>query len=159
MRLASLCIGFALVVSSLSCGKPAHVAAPREEHHHAGEHEHHGEHESWFDKLPMHKKVELMQSEVVPQVGKLFKEHEPKEFSAFGCQTCHGPQRNKHPREVLPKLHLSGEGFAKLSERKPADVRFMAEKVVPQMAAILKEKPFDPTTHQGFGCGGCHAVD
>jgi hypothetical protein len=34
----------------------------------------------------------------------------------------------------------------------------MSEKVVPDMAAALGEKPFDPATNTGFGCGGCHEV-
>ena len=36
---------------------------------------------------------------------------------------------------------------------------FMATKVVPAMAAAMGEKPYDPATHQGFGCAGCHTVE
>jgi cytochrome c551/c552 len=42
---------------------------------------------------------------------------------------------------------------------KPEVAKFMAEKVVPEMAATLGEPPYDMTTHKGFGCGGCHTID
>ena len=112
-----------------------------------------------FDDLPKDKKVEVMATKVVPEVGKLFKEHNAKKFDKFGCATCHGPQKKDDPRKVLPKLTLSNGGFEKLSKQKPEMMKFMGEKVVPTMAAALGEKPFDPATKQGFGCAGCHTVD
>ncbi len=112
-----------------------------------------------FDDLPKDKKVEVMATKVVPNVGKLFKEHNAKKFDKFGCATCHGPQKNQEPHKVLPKLVLSNGGFEKLSKQKPEMMKFMGEKVVPAMAAALGEKPFDPATKQGFGCAGCHAVE
>jgi hypothetical protein len=42
---------------------------------------------------------------------------------------------------------------------KPAIMKFMGEQVVPAMATAMGEPPFDPATHKGFGCGGCHAVN
>lgn len=112
-----------------------------------------------FDSLPHDKKVEVMMSKVVPNVGKTFKEHDAKKFDKFGCATCHGASKKEDPKKVLPKLTLSNGGFEKLSKAKPEVMKFMAEKVVPAMADALGEKPFDPATHKGFGCGGCHAVN
>lgn len=112
-----------------------------------------------FDDLPMEEKVEVMSSKVVPNVGKLFKEHDGKKFAKFGCTNCHGPQKKDDPRKVLPKLTLSNGGFEKLSKAKPEMMQFMSEKVVPAMAEALNEKPYDPVTHKGFGCAGCHSVD
>lgn len=112
-----------------------------------------------FDDLPKDKKVEVMATKVVPNVGKLFKEHDAKKFDKFSCVTCHGPQKKDDPRKVLPKLTLSNGGFEKLSKQKPEMMKFMGEKVVPAMAAALGEKPFDPATKQGFGCAGCHTVE
>ena len=112
-----------------------------------------------FDDLPKDKKVEVMATKVVPDVGKLFKEHNAKKFDKFGCATCHGPQKKDDPHKVLPKLTLSNGGFEKLSKQKPEMMKFMGEKVVPAMAAALGEKPFDPATKQGFGCAGCHTVE
>ncbi|MBX3208319.1 MAG: hypothetical protein KF764_24955 [Labilithrix sp.] len=115
--------------------------------------------EPTFDDLPHDKKVEVMATKVVPNVGKLFKEHNGKKFEKFGCVTCHGPQKKDDPRKVLPKLTLSNGGYEKLAKAKPEMMKFMGEQVVPAMAAALNEKPFDPATKQGFGCAGCHTVD
>lgn len=111
-----------------------------------------------FDSLPRDKKVEIMSTKVVPNVGKDFKEFDAKRFGTFGCATCHGPSKKEDPHKVLPKLTMSNGGFEKMQQKKPEIVKFMSEKVVPDMAAALGEKPMDPTTHQGFGCGGCHEV-
>ena len=112
-----------------------------------------------FDDLPQDKKVEVMATKVVPNVGKLFKEHDAKKFDKFGCATCHGPQKKDDPRKVLPKLTLSNGGSEKLAKQKPEMMKFMGEQVVPAMAAALGEKPFDPATNKGFGCAGCHTVE
>lgn len=127
-------------------------AAPTDKHAESAE-------ESAFDKLPKDKKAEVMMTKVVPNVGKLFKEHDGKKFEKFGCASCHGPQKKDDPHKVLPKLTLSNGGFEKLSKSKPEVMKLMAEKVVPAMADALGEKPFDPATKKGFGCAGCHTVD
>lgn len=111
-----------------------------------------------FDSLPKDKKVEIMSTKVVPNVGKDFKDFDAKRFGSFGCATCHGPKKNEDPHKVLPKLTMSNGGMEKMQKNKPEVFKFMAEKVVPDMAAALGEKPFDPSTKQGFGCGGCHEV-
>ncbi|MBX3227577.1 MAG: hypothetical protein KIT84_14580 [Labilithrix sp.] len=112
-----------------------------------------------FDDLPKDKKVEVMMTKVVPNVGKVFKEHDAKRYEKFGCATCHGPSKKQDPRDVLPKLTMSNGGHEKLMKAKPAIMKFMGEKVVPEMASALGEKPFDPATKQGFGCAGCHKID
>lgn len=104
-----------------------------------------------------------MMTKVVPNVGKLFKDHDGKKFAKFGCATCHGAAKEKtkdDPKKVLPKLKLSGDGYDKLMKGKDAAMmKFMSEKVVPAMAEALGEKPYDPATKQGFGCPGCHTVE
>jgi cytochrome c551/c552 len=112
-----------------------------------------------FDTLSKDKKVEVMMTKVVPNVGKAFKEHNGMRYDKFGCATCHGPKKNDDPHNVLPKLTLSNGGLEKLNKNKPEVMKFMAEKVVPTMAAALGEKPYDPTTKQGFGCAGCHTIN
>ena len=112
-----------------------------------------------FDSLSDDKKAEVMMTKVVPNVGKLFKEHNPQKFEKFGCATCHGPQKKDDPRKVLPKLTFSNGGYEKLSKSKPEMMKFMAEKVLPTMAEALGEKPYDPATKQGFGCAGCHTLN
>ncbi len=114
---------------------------------------------SGFDALPADKKVEIMATKVVPNVGKLFKEHDAAKFGKFGCATCHGPTKKDDPHNVVPKLTFSNGGLEKYQKAKPEMMKFMSEKVTPTMAAALGEKPFDPATKQGFGCAGCHKID
>lgn len=113
---------------------------------------------SGFDAMTKDQKVDVMTTKVVPNVGKLFKEHDGKKFAKVNCATCHGAKKEA-PQKVLPKLKLSGDGFEKLSKAKPKVMKFMSEKVVPAMAEALGEKPYDPATKQGFGCAGCHTVE
>ena len=88
-----------------------------------------------FDDLPKDKKIEIMMTKVVPNVGKDFKDYDGKRYAKFGCATCHGPQKNQDPHAVLPKLTLSNGGFEKLAKAKPEIVKFMSEKVTPDMAS------------------------
>jgi cytochrome c551/c552 len=134
-------------------GAAATSATPGSEKHAASAEE------SDFDKLPKDKKAEVMMTKVVPNVGKILKEHDGKKFEKFGCASCHGPQKKDDPHKVLPKLTFSNGGFEKLTKSKPEMMKLMSEKVVPAMASALGEKPFDPATKQGFGCNGCHTVD
>jgi hypothetical protein len=115
-----------------------------------------------FDSLSKDKKVDIMMSKVVPDVGKVFKEHDAKKYAKFTCKTCHGDAKEKSkddPKKVLPKLTFSNGGMEKLEKTKGPMVKFMREKVLPTMANALGEKPYDPQTKQGFGCGGCHAIN
>jgi hypothetical protein len=111
-----------------------------------------------FDDLPKEKKVDIMVSKVVPNVGKLFKEHDAKRYGKFGCTTCHGPDKKQDPHDVLPKLTLSGGGFDKLAKNKPEVLKWMTG-VEHEMASALNEPVYDPATKKGFGCAGCHTVN
>jgi hypothetical protein len=75
----------------------------------------------------------------------------------FGCKTCHGPNR-QDPKDFLPKLALKDGKITAFAD-KPEVAKFMAEKVVPEMASVLGKQPYDPATKQGFGCMGCHTVE
>ncbi len=35
----------------------------------------------------------------------------------------------------------------------------MASEVIPAMAALLGQEPFNAETGEGFGCGGCHIIE
>jgi len=102
-------------------------------------------------------KLEHMKTVIKPTMGKIFVAADAKKYGDFGCGTCHG-EKKEDPHKALPKLTLSGDGFKKLATEKPAVVKFMAEQVTPAMAVAMGEKPFDPVTKKGFGCGGCHTV-
>jgi hypothetical protein len=110
-----------------------------------------------FDDLAPADKLNLMKTVVAPEMAKVFQSLDAEHYEDFGCKTCHGPgvKEGKFdmPSEALPKLPKNiGEVF----KSQPDMAKFMAEKVLPKMAEILGEEPFDPETHQGFGCLACH---
>lgn len=111
-----------------------------------------------FSGMSNDQKLQHMKAVITPKMAKVFQEGDAKRYAEFGCKTCHGAKK-QDPHVVLPALTLSGDGFKKLSAQKPAVMKFMAESVTPAMAAAMGEKPYDPATHKGFGCGGCHRVN
>jgi hypothetical protein len=110
-----------------------------------------------FSSMDRDKKLAHMKMVIQPTMGKLFTAYDGKKFGEFGCKTCHG-EKKEDPHKALPKLTLSGDGFKKLFAEKPALMKFMTEQVTPAMQTAMGEPPFDPATHKGFGCGGCHTV-
>jgi cytochrome c551/c552 len=95
--------------------------------------------------------VAFMKARVMPRMSKVFTKTETT------CKTCHGPAY-KEPKEFLPHLTMKDGKITAFAE-KPEVSKFMAEKVVPEMAAAMGQPPYDPATHKGFGCGGCHTID
>lgn len=110
-----------------------------------------------FSAMTTDQKLHHMKAVIQPTMGKVFTAYDGKRYGEFGCATCHG-EKKEDPHRALPKLVLSGDGFKKLSDEKPAMMKFMTEQVTPAMAKAMGEKPYDPATQHGFGCGGCHAV-
>ena len=100
-------------------------------------------------------KIEHMEHVVVPAMAAKFQSWDAQRFAEFGCQTCHGPSaaqgRFEMPNPELPHL---GD-FEELEQSKPRVVEFMTEVEV-EMADLLDMEPYDPQTHEGFGCGQCH---
>lgn len=111
-----------------------------------------------FADMNAEQRLSHMQTTIDPQLGTVFKGYDATRYATFGCATCH-VNKAHHPRDGLPKLTLSGDGYAKLLAAQPDVMKFMQEKVVPAMAAAMGEEPFDPATGKGYGCAGCHAVD
>jgi len=96
--------------------------------------------------------VAFMKKNVVPEMGPVFKGYDAKRYAEFGCKTCHGP-KFKDPKEYLPKLTFK-DGKLVSPADEPELAKFMFEQVTPHMAAAMGLKPFDMSTHTGFGCGG-----
>lgn len=111
----------------------------------------------WRDDATKDQKVAFMKAHVVPPMSKVFQAADAKKYAEFGCKTCHGPQY-KEPKDYLPKLTLKDGKITAFAD-KPQVAKWMAEKVTPAMASAMGQKPYDPQTHQGFGCGGCHTVE
>lgn len=98
----------------------------------------------------------FMKSSVKPRMAHVFQTADAKRYADFECKTCHGPNWQL-PKDFLPKLEMKGDKITAFAE-KPEIAKFMAEKVVPEMASIFGKQPYDPATKQGFGCMGCHTV-
>jgi hypothetical protein len=107
-------------------------------------------------------KMAYMKTAVMPQMGGLFHDFDGKRYAETKCTLCHGSGAKdgtfKMPNPELPKLDLSPAGMKAMHEKKAAVVEFMAKQVVPNMAQLLGEPPFDMQTHKGFGCTGCHTT-
>jgi mono/diheme cytochrome c family protein len=111
----------------------------------------------WSETLSTTQKIQFMKQSVLPKMSQVFQASDRERYSGFSCKTCHGPN-NKDPKEFLPNLTMK-EGNLTAFTEKPTVAKFMHEKVVPEMAALFEQKPYDPSTHQGFGCAGCHKIE
>jgi hypothetical protein len=108
-------------------------------------------------------RVDFMKAVVMPKMKTEFAAFDAKRYPSITCATCHGDGAKdgsfKMPNPKLPKAPSDMAGFNKLMEAKPEMTKFMASKIVPQMAELLGEEPFDPKTGKGFGCHDCHTSD
>jgi len=111
---------------------------------------------TWSDDMSKQDKAAFMKLKVAPKLGAVFHAADANRYANFGCGTCHGP-KFQLPRDYLPKLTMKDGKITAFAE-KPQVAQFMAQKVAPEMAAVLGKAPFDPATGKGFGCMGCHAL-
>ena len=111
----------------------------------------------WSDSLSDKQKADFMKAKVVPAMTKSFQEFDGKKYAEFGCKNCHGPTFKPHPVDFLPELHFKDGKITEAAEH-PEIAQFMHDKVVPQMAELFGQKPYDPATNEGFGCKGCHKI-
>ena len=112
----------------------------------------------WSDDMPVKDKGAFMKQKVMPAMGKVFKDHDPKAYEKFSCKTCHGADMKPKPQMALPELHFKDGKMAE-AEKMPEVVKFMHDEVVPAMAGVFGKQPYDPKSNSGFGCMGCHKVN
>lgn len=107
-------------------------------------------------------RLQHMKTVVAPKMKTVFQAFDAEDFKDFSCVTCHGEGakagRFTMPNPALPKLTVADK-FKKHMEEHPKETRFMMDKVVPEMAGLLGMQPYNPTTHEGFGCFACHTED
>jgi hypothetical protein len=111
----------------------------------------------WRDDFTTEQAAAFMKANVVPHMGPVFQAANAKRYADFSCKTCHGPN-GKPPTEFLPHLTVKDGKMLEFVQH-PEIAKFMASRVVPEMASSLGLAPFNPATHTGFGCGGCHTID
>lgn len=113
----------------------------------------------WKDMTTDQKK-EVMKTVVYPAMKTAFQEFDSKRYADMTCMTCHGPGAKEGkftmPNPKLPKLDPK-DGFKK-HKAKAETLKFMTEKVAPEMAKLLEVEPYNPETKQGFGCFNCHTM-
>jgi hypothetical protein len=113
-----------------------------------------------WDKWSHDQKLEYMKTAVLPKMSGLFHDFDAKRFAEPKCVLCHGSGAKdgsfKMPNPELPKLDLTPAGMKTMHAKFAPMVEFMAKQVVPTMAGLLGEQPYDPKTQQGFGCLECH---
>jgi hypothetical protein len=97
---------------------------------------------------------------VLPRMEKLFKEWRPDDYAGFRCQTCHGENFDKPPVDFeMPRVSFpldADDPIGKAMKYDEEATKFMTEKVLPTMADLLGEKPYDSETGEGFSCFRCH---
>ncbi len=107
-------------------------------------------------------KMSHMKKVVMPRMSALFQGFNAGEFKDMNCATCHGPGAKQGkfemPTASIPKLNPADK-FAKHQGKTAEMTKFMMTKVVPEMAALQGEAPFDPATQKGFGCFECHMME
>lgn len=112
---------------------------------------------AWRSGMTKEEQMAFMKTHVMPPMTKVFQDKDGTKYAKFSCVTCHGP-KYQEPKEFLPHLTLKDGKITAFAE-KPAISKWMAEEVTPKMAKAMGLPPYDPATHQGFGCAGCHTVD
>lgn len=104
-------------------------------------------------------RLAFMQQTVTPVMQTLFQEFDEDAFADFGCPTCHGADMEQvdfaMPNGIAP-LDPTQLGVIFASEEPMA--QFMSQRVWPRMTELLQAQPYNPETHEGFGCLGCHAT-
>lgn len=112
-----------------------------------------------FDDLSHEEQEMWMVSNVLPIAAEDFRAYDANRYAQVDCATCHGDNAEANhyemPTNAIPPLPTPGsDAWNRMSQGRA--FQFMAETVVPTMATLLGEQPFNPETHQGFGCFDCH---
>jgi hypothetical protein len=114
---------------------------------------------AWKD-MKREERLAYMKKTVFPKMKAEFVTFDADTYKDMTCATCHGDGAKdksfKMPNPKLPHLPTTEAGMKKMRDDCPGVFDFMAKKVAPDMAALLGEAPYDPKTHQGFGCFRCH---
>ncbi len=117
----------------------------------------------WND-MSHQERGQYMGEVVLPRMRQLFQSFDATRFAVVNCRTCHGQGAEDHsfqmPDTELARLPDNAAGFQALAREKPQWMRFMAEQVRPQMAALLGKEEVDMRNPKpdAFGCRNCHVL-
>lgn len=104
-------------------------------------------------------KMEYMEHTVMPEMTRMFQEFDGHRFERFTCGTCHGANAravNFHmPNGIAP---LDPSRIPAMFASQDRMEVFMTQRLWPRMTELLGAQRYNPETHQGFGCLGCHGM-
>lgn len=119
----------------------------------------HGPTTPWA-RMNAQQRGQYMAQSVMPVMTEMLHAYDSTRYADVTCATCHGANARAvhfHMPNTLPTLPAFGSPEATAwHQRDPRMFQFMGERMVPAMAQLLGQQPFNMQTHQGFGCGGCH---
>lgn len=112
----------------------------------------------WSD-MDRAQRLAYMRETVMPEMAAMFREFDPERYADFGCASCHGENMQEvdfqMPNGLAP---LPPDQIGAMFQSDQPMAVFMTQRVWPKMVELLGAQPYDPETHQGFGCFGCHAI-
>jgi hypothetical protein len=101
-----------------------------------------------------------MRDAVMPAMRTMFHDYDAARFGHITCGTCHGENAAavhfRMPNGIMPLPAFGSEASNRAHAEHPRAFEFMGTRVVPAMSQILGVAPFNPATHEGFGCFSCH---
>jgi hypothetical protein len=107
---------------------------------------------------------QFMEETVMPKTKEIFVAFDAAAYKDMNCKTCHGPGAEdgsfEMPNPKIKPLPNTPEAFmawVQKDEKAGKFAQMMSQQLVPAMAEMLHETPFDPKTGTGdFSCGACH---
>ncbi len=112
-----------------------------------------------WDDMTSEQKGQYMAEVVMPEMQRLFQEHDAERYANFSCATCHGENAHdvafRMPNGVAP---LDPAHIPQIFASEEPGAVFMTRTVWPRMAQLLGEPQYNPETHEGFSCMHCHAT-
>jgi hypothetical protein len=111
-----------------------------------------------WDEMTSEQKGQYMAEVVMPEMRRLFQEHDAEEYADFSCATCHGDNAHdvgfRMPNGLAP---LDPAQIPAMFQSDHPGAVFMTQRVWPRMGELLGEPLYNPETHEGFACLNCHA--